>query len=270
MKIAAIMMVKNESDIIYHTILHLAEEGVNTILVADNLSTDNTVSEIIRVADLLKDSPCEVVLLQDKEVGYYQSEKMTTLAHKAHNEYGAEWIIPIDADELIYSHIDSVYNTIKGLPENVDVIQMDLYNHFATAIDTEGAIPFETMGWRQKCKGALPKVAVKYHHEMLIKQGNHSVDLPFEPIISVCLELRHFPYRSFEQMKNKAINGAAAYAKTNLPFDAGGHWRSYFNIIEKWGDDVFRNEVWQKYFWFYSPIDNDLIFDPAPFRRWSK
>jgi hypothetical protein len=135
-------------------------------------------------------------------------------------------------------------------------------------MDVDSIIPFESIVWRQKEKGALPKVAVRWHKDMVIHQGNHGVSLPFSPSISKCLELRHFPYRSWEQFKAKAINGAAAYKATNLT-NMGQHWLSYAELIDKWGDEVVKREVYDKYFSFFSPIDNDMILDPAPFRRWN-
>lgn len=270
MKIAAIGMFKNEEDIVYSSIISMAEEGINTILVADNMSTDNTLKELHKAKGLLKGSGCEVVILEDKEVGYYQSKKMTALAHKAHDEYGADWIIPFDCDELIFSHTDNISNTINALSDNVNVITCDLYNHFPSAIDLETGNPFVDIGWRQQDKGALQKIAVKYHKDMVIEQGNHSVTYPLPLVSSNCLEIRHFPYRSWEQFKRKAINGGKAYEATNLPETFGGHWRSYKNLLEKWGDEVVKREVYDKYFNFFSPIDNGMIYDPAPFRRWNK
>ncbi len=264
----AVSMFKDEADVAFNSVLHLAEEGVSGIIVADNLSTDNTYEQLLNVQSLVKGS-CKVIIVKDEEVGYYQSRKMTQLAHKAHEEYGAEWIIPFDADELWVSHTDNIKNTINDLPEDIDVIFADLYNHFPSAIDGNTGNPFEDIGWRQQSKGALPKVVCKWHKDMVIEQGNHGVTYPFIPKTIVGLEIRHFPYRSWEQFKRKAINGAAAYKATTLK-GFGDHWLSYNSLIEKWGDDVVRKEVFETYFWFYSPIDNGMIYDPAPFRRWNK
>jgi glycosyltransferase involved in cell wall biosynthesis len=269
-RIFGITMCKNEEDIIYHTLLHLAEEGLTGIIVADNMSTDKTLEEINKAKEVLKNSGCEIVIVEDNEVGYYQSEKMTALAHKAKKEHWAEWIIPFDADEIIYSHEGKISEAINNLPDDINVIEAALYNHFPTAIDDENINPFERICWRMKDKGALPKVAVKYHKDMIIHQGNHSVYLPVPQIKSKCLEIRHFPYRTWEQFKRKAINGAKAYEATNLPEHIGSHWRSYSALISKWGDGVVREQVYEKYFSFFSPVDNGLIYDPAPFRRWSK
>lgn len=67
-------MVKNEADIIEQTIRHLLNQGVEHILVADNGSTDGTY-ELLQ--ELSKSLPVHVI--QDREVAYYQSEKMTWL-----------------------------------------------------------------------------------------------------------------------------------------------------------------------------------------------
>lgn len=87
-------MVKNEADIIEQTIRHLLNQGVEHILVADNGSTDGTY-ELLQ--ELSKSLPVHVI--QDREVAYYQSEKMMWLADQV-TEAGAEWIVPFDADEL--------------------------------------------------------------------------------------------------------------------------------------------------------------------------
>lgn len=263
-----ITMVKDEGDVIFHTLLHMAEEGLSGIIVADNMSTDNTVSEIKRLQDLLKDSPCQVILVNDDEIGYYQSRKMTELARIAHTTFDADWIVPFDADELWYAG-DTIANFLNTLPEHINIVHGDLYNHFGTGIDPQGAIPFQNIGWRQKEKGALPKVAFRWQDGAVIGQGNHSVMLKGAQTVTG-LEIRHFPYRSWEHFKRKALNGGAAYAATDLPQNMGGHWRSYRDLILAHGDDKIRKEVFETYFWFLSPVDNGMIFDPAPFRRWNK
>jgi hypothetical protein len=264
-------MMKDEQDIAYHTLIHLAEEGVDGIIVADNLSVDGTRDEIERAR---KDTSCPIEVIEDKDPAYYQSEKMTKLAHNAHEKYGADWIIPFDADELWYSHTDRIAVVLRNLPGHVGKIEAELWNHFPSSIDPEGTNPFETIEWRQKEPGALPKVAVRYHPDLVIYQGNHSALGPPQTIsygthLGVSLQLRHFPYRTFEQFKRKAINGAKAYAATDLHETTGAHWRSYGNILEQWGEDVLRTEVFEKYFYFFSPVDGGMIYDPAPFRRWS-
>lgn len=261
-----ITMCRDEEDVIFHTLLHMAEEGLTGIIVADNNSTDNTVKEINKLKRLLKGSTCEIVLVHDEEVGYYQSKKMTDLARMAHN-YGAEWIVPFDADELWFAG-DTIANFLNTLPDHVNVVHADLYNHFGTGVDEQGAIPFQNMTWRLPEKGALPKVAFRWHEKAVIGQGNHSVQIPGEHTVKG-LEIRHFPYRSWEHFKRKALNGLEAYNATDLPQNMGDHWRSYGQLVKQ-DEERTRKEVFETWFWFYSPVDKGLINDPAPFRRWNK
>ena len=89
-----ITMVKNEADIVEQTIRHLLGQGVDHILAADNGSSDGTYEILLELSKILP-----VHVIQDRELAYYQSEKMTWLADRV-MEAGAEWIIPFDADEF--------------------------------------------------------------------------------------------------------------------------------------------------------------------------
>lgn len=269
-KIAAVTMVKDEEDIIYNSILHMAEEGVDVIIVADNMSTDKTALELQKAVDVLHGGSCELLIVEDSEKAYYQSDKMTGLAHLARTRYGAEWIIPFDADELWYHPAGKVGDILRSYSDDVHVVLADLYNYFPGALDGVGNNPFQTMVWRQRERGALPKVAVRYHHDMVIEMGNHGVRLPFQYKAITGMQIGHFPYRSWAQFLRKVKNGAAAYKLTNLDKQYGAHWRGYQETIDRWGEDVLRKEVFEKYFWFFSPIDNGMINSPAPFRRWNK
>lgn len=94
MTVVAITMVRDEEDIIDWTLQHLLEQGIDHIIVADNLSVDKTPWKLAALA-----STGRVTVIQDEEPGYYQDEKMTRLAHMAANDFGAEWVVPFDADE---------------------------------------------------------------------------------------------------------------------------------------------------------------------------
>ena len=266
-KIWAVSMVKDEADIIYHTLMHLASEGMDGILISDNLSTDNTLNEIERAKQDLAESNCKIVILQDGEVGYYQSKKMTNLANKAHHEYGADWIVPFDADEIWYSPNMRLSDRINSYHDFVTVLNADIYNHYGTAADPSGDNPFKIIGWRKRQKGDLPKVSFRWADGIIIDQGNHGVMHP-NYFVESGLEIRHFPYRSRKQIISKALNGYDAYAATNLPYHTGSHWRQYGKLIHDFGEEKFLAEVYEKYFWFYSPLDNGMVFEPAPFRKW--
>lgn len=99
-------MVRNEQDVIETVIRHLLAEGVDHVLVADNLSTDQTRAILDRLSEILP-----VTVIDDPEPAYRQSEKVTALARRA-GEQGGTWIIPFDAKTSSGSAVRDVYAII--------------------------------------------------------------------------------------------------------------------------------------------------------------
>lgn len=253
-------MVRDEADVIEGTLRHMAGEGLLGIFIADNNSTDGT-AEIIQ--SLAHQLPCPVIMVRDPEVGYYQSRKMSKLAASAAG-FGAKWIVPFDADELwLAPHALGRY--LGAMPDDVDIVKADLFHHLRTAVDVEDRDPFRSMVWRQREPAGLPKVAFRWRAGATIHAGNHGVDLPGVRHVVGGMEVRHFPYRSAEQMTRKAINGAEAYRATDLPLDVGAHWRQYGDLHDRGHsiDDVFR-----EHFFYTLPTEQGLVRDPAAYRRW--
>lgn len=257
----AVTMVKDEADVIAGTLRHMADE-VDELIVADNGSTDGTRDVL---ADLARDLPMTV--LDDPDPAYHQSAKMTNLAALA-AENGAEWIVPFDADELWFHHVDRVGVVLSGLDPEIGYVSAAIVNHFATSLDEPDVDPFRSMVWRQRDPQRLGKVAFRWERGAIVHQGNHGVTLPSGRPGTPVLSIRHFPYRSPEQMITKAVNGAAAYAATDYAPSVGAHWRAYGQIHDRLGDDGIR-EVFTTHFWYLSPTDSGLVRDPAPYLRWA-
>jgi hypothetical protein len=249
--IFGIAMVRDEADIIEHTIRHMLTQ-VDHIIVADNRSADGT-------RELLKSLP--VTLVDDPEIGYYQSFKMSRLAQQA-ADAGATWVVPFDADEFWYSPHGRIGDVLEPLTESVATAA--LFNQFPTAEDPDDANPFKRIGWRKTEVGGLPKVACKPRPNVVIEQGNHGAN--FGGAASDLLKIRHFPWRSAEQFERKARNGAEAYAATDLPEDQGQHWRDYGRILDTAGPDALA-DVFRSWFWSPDPhADPTIVFDPCPLR----
>jgi hypothetical protein len=253
-----VSMVKDEADVVVGVMRHMADE-VDHLLVADNGSTDGT-RDLLDV--LSRELPMTVV--DDPEPAYYQSQKMTQLAHQAYDE-GAVWIVPFDADELWYSPHGRVKELLATSKRNV--VTADLYNHFATSLDLEDPDPFRAMIWRQRRPMTLPKVAVKWVPTAVIHQGNHGVTHPNADRPGIGLMIRHFPYRSMDQFVRKAVNGAEAYKLTDLPHELGAHWRGYGAIYQHHGRQALE-QVYRDHFWYLSPMDSKMVRDPAPYLHW--
>ena len=252
MTVAAVSMVRDEADIVEATVRHMLTQ-VDVVILADNGSVDGT-------REVLERLP--VHLLDDPERGYYQSEKMTRLAHLARSEYGADWVVPFDADEWWYSPHGRISDVLEDGFGAWPVVTAELYDHVATGVDAPELSPVHSMGWRRREPAPLPKVACRTAPDLVIEQGNHGARYDAPAPQTSGLVVRHFPYRSAEQFARKAVNGAEAYAATDLPEDVGRHWREYGQIAAECGVEAL-HDVFRRWFWVAEPSD-DLIFDPVP------
>ncbi len=175
---------------------------------------------------------------------------------------GAEWIVPFDADE-VWLALDGRRIADVLAEQEASVVTAQLVNHVAALGDDMDVPPVERIGWRHVNGLPLPKVACRACLPVTIAAGNHGAHYP-SGIEHGLLQVRHFPYRSPEQFVQKAKNGAAAYAATNLPRSTGQHWREYGEMIAEHGDEA--GHAWfRKHFWAPDPeADPNLIFDPCP------
>lgn len=245
MTVFAVAMVKDEIDVVAATVGRMVEQ-VDRVIVADNGSTDGT-REALEALD--------VDVCDDREVGYFQSRKMTALAMRAYCR-GADWIVPFDADEVWIASEGRVADVLEQLPDEALICEAAVLDH--VAVQGEPG-PFSP--WRRAEALPLRKVAVRAREDLTIEQGNHGASfegVPHPLRATGLLEVRHFPYRSPEQMIRKARNGARAYAATDLPADVGAHWRGYGEL----SDDQLR-EVFETYFSTADPKADGLIFAPC-------
>lgn len=264
-----ISMVKSEDDIIEGVTRHMAGE-VDRLIVADNLSTDNTRRILDRLA---RELPLTVI--EDPDPAHYQSRKMSDLAASFADP--GDWIVPYDTDELWYSRAGRISDVLSSITSEHAVVAATLINHFGTAVDERTPDVFQSFTWRKQQPGALPKVAFRYEHGAVIADGNHGVFLPSGRSLGACtketatasLEIRHFPYRSPQQFVRKGVNGGMALALTDLPESTGMHWRGYQAIAKAHGPETLE-QVYRDHFWFLVPWEQGMIRDPAPYRRWEQ
>lgn len=257
MTVVGVSMVKDEADIIGPVIDHILGQ-VDFVLVADNGSSDGTREILNERIDAGK----SITILEDPDPAYYQSRKMTHLAHLAVTKYQADWVIPFDADEIWYAPDSTLCDYLASLPDNVAIAEAEPYDHVATGVDPDDPNPITRTGWRRQKALELPKVACRGAQSVIIGQGNHNAFYPVERVRG--LVVRHFPYRSPEHFVRKVRNGAAAYAATDLPESAGAHWRQYGKLLETFGEETVK-DVFRKWFWVLDPANDPMyIYDPAP------
>lgn len=253
--IAAVMLVKDEADIIGHTIQHLLDEGVGRVYVMDNLSSDGT-TEILAA---LEEATGAVHVIRDEEVGYWQDRKTTALAQLAWAD-GARWIVPCDADEIWQASTRgmTVAEVLTREGPDVQIVRAEILNHVPRGDDDpDEPNPVKRIEWRLAQAGALPKVACRAAADLEIHMGNHSASYREAPHALTVggLTIHHFSWRSPEQYLRKIRNGEAAYAATDMPDTIGGHWRMFDGAT-----DAAIREHYER--WFVDP-DSDCVYDPA-------
>lgn len=206
----AVGMLRDEADVVAETILHLLEQGVERVLVADNLSVDGT-DRVLR--ELAAEHP-QVLVARDAEPAYVQSAKMTVLADAAARA-GADWIVPFDADELWYGAEGTLAETLSSA--RAPIARAVLHNAFPSP-GSEDELRVD------QAPHYDDKVAFRPFPGAVVAMGNHEVSRPGRSEAS--LRILHRPWRSYEQFARKTRNGAAALALTELPAEKGHHWRA--------------------------------------------
>jgi len=255
------MLVKDEADVIEHTVRYLLTQ-VDEVIVADNLSGDGTTEILASLVD--EGAPVSVVV--DEEVGYYQARKTTRLAQLA-LERGHSWVVPCDADELWHANdLRPLRQFLAGTSPDVVVLGAPLYNHVCTPGDLKRERnPFRRLEYRIRerigSSGTEVKVACRLHPALEIEQGNHGAKVPgaTRPI-EAGVSIRHFPWRSEEQFLRKIRNGTAAYAAyEDRPPTMGQHWLAFGTPPDE--DQALE---WFRNWAVYERDRPEVLYDPAP------
>lgn len=258
MNLWGITMVRDEMDILPYTLPRMLQQ-VDGLVVADNMSTDGTDEFLFDFASRYDN----VVLEWDDNPAYFQSEKMSALAHVA-AEHGADFVVPFDADEVWVTEHGILKDCLDVWP-GYELFDIHLYDHVVSALDrNDTSDPVTQITWRRVQSNPLPKVMCKVEPGLVIEQGNHGARYP-GPVQTCHLfstHIHHYPYRSAEQMIRKARNGAAAYAAAGplIPETTGQHWRDYGKLTDEQLTEVF-------YKWFYEndPENNPaVVHNPCP------
>jgi len=256
-EIWAVTLVRNEQDIIERTIRHLVAQGVDHVLVADNLSDDATPTILERLATQLP-----VHLAQDREPAFHQALKMGLLAERARRA-GADWIVPFDADEFWFGGAGTLAHHLRS--SRADVLRADLHNLFPTS----DAALVGGDGWRlQVCPHVRGKVAYRTHPAAVLASGNHEVDRPGSAATG--LQIIHVPWRSKAQFLRKARQGAKALEAANQTSNTGFHWRYLATLDDesagrRW-DALLRGEAVEGIEW--SPAGPSVAASVWDWRRW--
>lgn len=208
----AVTMVRDELDVIPSVLDHLLEQGVDGIIVADNMSQDGTWEYLKSRAD----REPRLHVGRDTMFAYKQALKMTRLAELA-TRAGADWIVPFDADEYWFAPEGELASWLRQ--RDADVVEADWYD---MVLSSGLPITSESAFLMDSTPSELRKVAFRSLPAATLGIGNHTVRRLGDRSVER-LKVAHARWRSFEQISRKVRQGAAAMAATGRT-DYGTHW----------------------------------------------
>lgn len=266
----AVTMMKDEEDIANHVLYHLAQQGVDGIIVADNLSTDSTRQKLEEAKENIQAHPSyshvKIEIVEDNVIAYTQGAKMTNLAHMA-GGFGATWIIPFDADELWYAKEGTLAEAVaRAEAAGQRSIKVPYWDYKITNVDPPG-IPFVAMTYR-KPDVVNTKTAFRYIPEINLSDGSHFIYYYGDPSnrdlfpVEESLYIRHYGVRSREHFIKKYNNAyqACKALPPNSDLYNGAAWNPFFATVEEGGLGQRYDEGWFE--------TDGLIHDPAVFQVW--
>lgn len=220
----AVTMMRNEAETARHVIEHLLDQGIDTILVADNNSTDETM-DVLATFD-----KAQVHVAVDPSMAYEQSVKMTVLSEIARRS-GADWIVPFDADELWFADGGRTVGEMLRACD-ADVVRAQLHNVFPGVDDDATELdPFLRLHRIDTEPAEFSKVAFRSQRLVRLDMGN--LDVVRRGRRTDGLFIAHYPWRSLDHLSQKVRHGRTAMAATNMPEQMASHWR----VVGAWSDD---------------------------------
>lgn len=225
MKIAATMIVKNESDIIGHT-LRLLLAQVDMVFMCDNGSTDDTVG----IAKSLK--RVRVYSMPGPYDHVEGHRRMIWLARHF------DWVVPVDGDEL-WSNIGFV----KKINSH-DTVKVSKINNFMMTrgdrIFDFGNFPYyKTVSIKNYPRLIFrPMVDGKVRY---VNEGSHDNGSK-NFCLTEKIRIDHYPMRSKEQYLGKIKSGYGGILERKV-CHAAHHWRAWHKIIESGNFDTRMNRM---------------------------
>jgi glycosyltransferase involved in cell wall biosynthesis len=246
MKVVMTLLVRDEDDILRDNLeFHLAN-GVDEIILMDNLSSDGT-------ADIAREYERAGYLryIFQPQDDFSQGRWVTQMASLAVQECRADWVINSDADEFWFPHAGSIKDAFASIDADAAAVSVERTN-FVTRPD-DGQPFWQRMNVRRLLSlnslgHPLPgKVAHRALTDIVVAPGNHGVyvrDSLTSPVPGQ-LTILHFPVRSRAQFRNKIANGGAAYARnTELDPAIGSTWRHLYQLHLRGAlDEAFDKEL---------------------------
>lgn len=188
---------------------------------------------------LFESSPADT-----SDFGKYQFNVINDLARQVVNERGADWVIPLDADEFLFCpDYSDPRAEIEKLDESLEYrIRARTYIFDGPPPDNSIFLPYQFRSFlRYPKEGQMVKTILSrklyFDSHAKISTGHHHLEYNSEPHpeikFSDNLLLAHYPFRSIEQMLSKVIAGELKHRASLNRNNYGLHFNSMYDAIKK-------------------------------------
>jgi len=261
MKPAYITCIKDEEKLIFYNLIYYYNIGIRDFYIMYNNSNEATKKQVEKF-DILK-TDARVFYHHDSDIAYRQPDRFKMMSEQAFSN-GCDWIIPIDADEIIKI---KNYNTIQDYlscfePIDFGYINCRWIDYQETEKDdkTDDNI-FTRWKYRNPAPRPQSKIIVKWSPGMRYGDGHHILVTKRKKIAETkILYFGHFPNRSYEQIKDKMITIGKAFIPVFGMNSTRPQVKKYRDFL-KWGDMVFK-DAWKKIQESRKNNFKNFVFDP--------
>jgi hypothetical protein len=239
MKVVGLYLVRNEIDIIELNLRYHLATVLDEAMVVDNGSTDGTLELVTRLAGELP------LMVASEPGGYAQSELVTRMARQA-SRAGADWLLPVDADEFWVGDGRSMRSVLETTPNEVGVLRCEVVNFVqrreelaptASSLLTTVMRVAEPVGPPERCEqlvesGQIGFVEMRYTPKSVsraaptisVASGNHGVTgVPGQARDTDAIVCLHAPLRSRSMLTTKIDQGRRV---EEVGFAPGAFWHS--------------------------------------------
>jgi len=260
MKLVAVSVIKNEADIVEAFVRH-TQTWVDRHLIFDHDSTDGTrqiLGELVAEGLALE-------LFTGDAVGNLQQSRSNHLARVAFRECDADWVLPLDADEILVAPNRVVLESaLTSGPLDV-AVTLPLRNYSPTTSDDAAEVnPVRRINYRQPGPGSTRKIfiprALGLRDDVFAGKGNHALYRGSQPLPARAADdlwLAHFALRSpYQQVARVLTAELQKLSRGRAHEGLDTHYRLGFQLLAENPERFFSTVL--------LPPER-LTYDPAPY-----